>query len=165
MQCKQLGNLLRMRQISIETWKFLRRNNEIFVVVECLFNLYNFFAWDKDKVKCTLPFQCIEHLVWTAIEYYNLDTNEKTFDTLNLQFCLPIVASLTALSYAKQVRIWVQTERSSMLIQLTYILYKYGWFKMFSIEFSKLLSIDMIRSNCCENAGFCWRLRMQNNFP
>ena len=80
--------------------------------------------------------------------------NKKTFDTLNLQFCLPIVASLTALSYAKQVRIWVQTERSSMLIQLTYILYKYGWFKMFSIEFSKLLSIDMIRSNC-ENAGFC----------
>ena len=118
MKQQQLGNLLRMRQISIETWKFLRRNNEMFVVVECLFNLYNFFARDKDKVKCTLPFQCIEHLVWTAIEYYNLDTNKKTFDTLNLQFCLPIVASLTALSYAKQVRIWVQTERSSMLIQL-----------------------------------------------
>ena len=36
------------------------------------------------------------------------------------------------------------TERSSMLIQLTYSLFKYGWFKMFSIEFSKLLSIDMI---------------------
>ena len=44
----------------------------------------------------------------------------------------------------KQVQIRVQTERSSMLIQLTYILYKYGWFKMFSIEFSKLLSIAMI---------------------
>jgi hypothetical protein len=113
---------------------------------ECLFNLYNFFARDKDKVKCTLRFQCIEYLVcvWTAIEYYNLDTNKKTFDTLNLQSCLPIVASLTALSNEKQVRIRVQTERSSMLIQLTYILFKYGWFKMFSIEFSKLLSIDMI---------------------
>jgi hypothetical protein len=57
---------------------------------------------------------------------------------------MPIVASLTALSNAKQVQIWVQTERSSMLIQLTYILHKYGWFKMFSTEFSKLLSIDMI---------------------
>jgi hypothetical protein len=136
-----------MRQISIETWRFPRRNNEMFVVVvyfECLFNnLYNFFAWNKDKVKCTLRFLCIEYLVWTAIEYYNLDTNKKTFDTLNLQ-CLPIVASLIALSKAKQVQIWVQTERSSMLIQLTYTLYKYGWFKMFSIEFSKLLSMDMI---------------------
>ena len=30
---------------------------------ECLFNLYNFFARDKDKVKCTLRFQCIEYLV------------------------------------------------------------------------------------------------------
>jgi hypothetical protein len=51
---------------------------------ECLFNLYNFVARDKDKVKCTLRFQCIEYLVcvWTAIEYYNLDTNKKTFDTL-----------------------------------------------------------------------------------
>jgi hypothetical protein len=38
---------------------------------ECLFNRYNFFARDKDKVKCTLRFQCIEYLVcvWTAIEY------------------------------------------------------------------------------------------------
>ena len=61
--------------------------------------------------------------------------------------CHAIVASLTALSNEKQVRIWVQTERSSMLIQLTYILFKYGWFKMFSIEFSKLLSIDMIFNN------------------
>jgi hypothetical protein len=87
-------------------------------IFECLFNLYNFFSWDKDKVKCTLRFQCIEYLVWTAIEYYNLDTNKKTLDTLNLQLCLPIVPSLTALSNAKQVQIWVQTERSSMLIQL-----------------------------------------------
>ena len=61
-----------------------------------------------------------------------------------MQSCLPIVASLTALSNAKQGEIWVQTERRSMLIQLTHSLYKYGWFKMFSIEFSKLLSIDMI---------------------
>jgi hypothetical protein len=85
---------------------------------ECLLNLYHFFARDKDKVKRTLRFQCIEYLVcvWTAIEYYNLDTNKKTFDTLNLQSCLPSVANLTALS--KQVRIWVQTDRSSMLIQL-----------------------------------------------
>ena len=111
-------------------------------IFECLFNLYNFFARDKDKVKCTLRFQCIEYLV--CVEYYNLDTNKKTFDTLNLQSCLPIVVSLTALSNEKQVRIWAQTERSSMLIQLTYILFKCGWFKMFSIEFSKLLSIDMI---------------------
>jgi hypothetical protein len=135
-----------MRQISIETWRFPRRNiNEcswLLYIFECLLNLYNFFAWDK--VKCTLHFQCIEYLVWIAIEYYNLDTNKKTFDTLNLKSCLPIVASLTALSNAKQGEIWVQTERRSMLIQLTYILYKYGWFKMFSIEFSKLLSIDMI---------------------
>jgi hypothetical protein len=78
-------------------------------IFECLFNLYNFFARDKDKdkVKCTLRLQCIEYLVcvWTAIEYYNLDTNKKTFDTLNLQSCLPIIASLTALSNEKQVRI------------------------------------------------------------
>ena len=32
-------------------------------IFECLFNLYNFFARDKDKVKCTLRFQCIEYLV------------------------------------------------------------------------------------------------------
>ena len=133
-----------------ERFSRMRRQNAPILnnsgIFKCLFNLYNFFAGDKDKVKCTLRFQCIEYLVcvWTPIEYYNLDTNKKTFDTLNLQFCLPIVASLTALSNAKQVRIWVQTERSSMLIQLTYILFKYGWFKMFSIEFSKLLSIDMI---------------------
>jgi hypothetical protein len=89
---EQLGNLLRMRQISIETWRFRRRNitrcSWLLYIFECLFNLYNFFAWDKDKVKCTLRFQCIEYLVWTAIEYYNLDTNKKTFDTLNLQSCL-----------------------------------------------------------------------------
>ena len=30
---QQQGNLLRMRQISIETWRFPRRNNEMFVVV------------------------------------------------------------------------------------------------------------------------------------
>ena len=40
-------------------------------------------------------------------------------------------ASLTALSNAKQVQIWVQTERSSMLIRLAYILFKYGRFKMY----------------------------------
>jgi hypothetical protein len=158
---------LRMRQISIETWKFpeeITRCSWLLYIFECLFNLYNFFARD---VKCTLRFQCIEHLVcvWTAIEYYNLDTNKKTLDTLlNLQSCLPIVPSLTALSNAKQVRIWVQTEISSMLIQLTYILYKYGWFKMFSSEFSKLLSIDMIIK--------LWKCRLllslanaKNNFP
>ena len=135
---KQLGNLLRMRQISIEKLKLKDFPEEItkcswlLYIFECLFNLYNFFAGekDKDKVKCTLRFQCIEYLVcvWTPIEYYNLDTNKKTFDTLNLQSCPPIVASLTALSNEKQVRIWAQTERSSMLIQLTYILFKYGWF-------------------------------------
>jgi hypothetical protein len=134
--------LLRMRQISIEKLKLkdfpeeITRCSWLLYIFECLFNLYNFFARDTDKVKCTLRFQCIEYLVcvWTAIEYYNLDTNKKTFDTLlNLQSCLPIVASLTALSNEKQVRIWVQTERSSMLILLTYIPYKYGWFKMFSI--------------------------------
>jgi hypothetical protein len=84
--------LLRMRQISIETWRFPRRNitrcSWLLYIFECLFNLYNFFAWDKDKEKCTLRFQCIEYLVWTAIEYYNLDTNKKTFDTLILQSCL-----------------------------------------------------------------------------
>ena len=36
-------------------------------IFECLFNLYNFLAGDKDKdkdkVKCTLRFQCIEYLV------------------------------------------------------------------------------------------------------
>jgi hypothetical protein len=102
----------------------IMRCSWLLYIFECLFNLYNFFARDKDKVKCTLRFQCIEYLVcvWTAIEFYKLDTNKKTFDTLNLQSCLPIVASLTALSNAKQVRIWVQTERSSMLIPLTYIL-------------------------------------------
>jgi hypothetical protein len=67
---------------------------------------------------------------------YNLDTNKKTFDTLNLQSCLPIVASLTALSNEKQVRIWAQKERSSMLIQLTYILFKYtGGLKCFQLNF------------------------------
>jgi hypothetical protein len=69
---KQLGNLLRMRQISIETWRFPQRNitrcSWWLYIFECLFNLYDFFAWDK--VKCTLRFQCIEYLVWTAIEYY-----------------------------------------------------------------------------------------------
>jgi hypothetical protein len=35
---KQLGNLLRMRQISIETWRFPRRNNEMFVVVSIFLN-------------------------------------------------------------------------------------------------------------------------------
>jgi hypothetical protein len=122
---EQLGNLLRMRQISIETWKFPRPEEILDILTRCswllyIFEcLYNFFA--RDKAKCTLRFQCIEYLVcaWTAIKYYNLDTNKKTFDTLNLQSCLPIVASLTALSNAKQVRIWVQTERSSMLIQVS----------------------------------------------
>jgi hypothetical protein len=186
--------------------KEITRCSWLLYICERLFNLYNFFAWDKDKVKCTLRFQCIEYLVWTAIEYYNLDTNKKIFDMLNLQrgpwrgkmgtgICLflgwkmgfhalglgfisiktiengngikiwagqpqrwwdlcsgtmgfsqnlgwemgirpppppppsepsaevkPIVASLTALSNAKQIQIWVQTERSSMLIQLTFIL-------------------------------------------
>ena len=93
----------------------------------------------------TFPVYRISRLCLNSNRIFsNLDTNKKTFDTLNLQSCLPIVASLTALSNEKQVRIRVQTERSSMLIQLTYILFKYGWFKMFSIEFSKLLSIDMI---------------------
>ena len=32
-ELEQQGNLLRMRQISIETWRFPRRNNEMFVVV------------------------------------------------------------------------------------------------------------------------------------
>ena len=35
----------------------------LYISFECLFNLYNFFARDKDKVKCTLRFQCIEYLV------------------------------------------------------------------------------------------------------
>jgi hypothetical protein len=145
----------------------ITRCSWLLYIFECLFNLYNFFARDKEKVKCTLCFQCIEYLVcvWTAIEYYNLDTNKKTFDTLlNLQSCLPIVASLTALQNKYE---FVQTERSSMLIQLTYSLYKYGWFKMFSIEFSKLLSIDMIISNIVSIKLWkcCWRLRMQNNYP
>jgi hypothetical protein len=99
----------------------------------------------------TFPVYRISRLNSNRI-FSNLDTNKKTFDTLlNLQSCLPIVASLTALSNAKQVQIRVQTERSSMVIQLTYILFNFGWFKMFSIECSKLLSIDMIS----ENAGFC----------
>jgi hypothetical protein len=76
-------------QISIETWKFPQRNKRdargCCIFVNALFNLYNFFAWDKDKVKCTLHFQSIEYLVWTAIEYYNLDTNKKTFDMLNFE--------------------------------------------------------------------------------
>jgi hypothetical protein len=115
------------------TWKFPRPEEILDILTRCswLFGIFLnacltfiiFLLGTKTKQN-VLP--CIEYLVcaWTAIKYYNLDTNKKTFDTLNLQSCLSIVASLTALSNAKQVRIWVQTERSSMLIQLTYILYK-----------------------------------------
>jgi hypothetical protein len=111
----KLENFPKVKEITRCLW--------LLYICECLFNLYNFFAWDKDGVKCTLHFQCIEYLVWTAIEYYNLDTNKKTFDNAKSAEVKPIVASLTALSNAKQVQIWVQTERSSMLIRLTYILY------------------------------------------
>ena len=63
---EQLGNLLRMRQISIELVDFpeeIQKCSWLLYIFECLFNLYNFFARDKDKVKCTLRFQCIEYLV------------------------------------------------------------------------------------------------------
>ena len=66
---QQLGNLLRMRQISIESLKLedfpeeITKCSSLLYIFECLFNLYNFFARDKDKVKCTLRFQCIEYLV------------------------------------------------------------------------------------------------------
>ena len=41
----------------------ITRCSWLLYIFECLFNLYNFFARDKDKVKCTLRFQCIEYLV------------------------------------------------------------------------------------------------------
>jgi hypothetical protein len=98
----------------------------------------------QSKMYSTFPVYRIS--VWTAIEYYNPHTNKKTES--DARYKKPLNrredASLTALSNAKQVQIWVQTERSSMLIRLAYILFKYGGLKCISIEFLKLLSIDMI---------------------
>ena len=100
-----------------------------------VFKLYTFFAWDKGKVKSTLHFQCIEYLVWTAIELIIIFPQTRRQCQWHVKSAVmpevkPIVASLTALSNAKQVQIWVQTEISSTLIRLTYILFKYGSFKM-----------------------------------
>ena len=57
---QQLGNLLRMLEDFLEE---ITKCSWLLYNFECLFNRYNFFARDKDKVKCTLRFQCIEYLV------------------------------------------------------------------------------------------------------
>jgi hypothetical protein len=68
---EQLGNLLRMRQVSIELVDFpeeITKCSWLLYIFECLFiNLYNFFA--GDKVKCTLRFQCMEYLVYVVFEH------------------------------------------------------------------------------------------------
>ena len=159
---QQLENLLRMRQTSIDTWRFPSFPRTPEEITKCSWLLYTFeylflifiifFAWHK--VKCTLRILCIEYLVWTAIEYYNLDKNKKKFDTLNLlylQLFLPMVASLTAslvnrktstnLSSNIKSHDFNRTNIYSIQIRLFQNVFNWIFFKL-------LLSIDMIIKLC-----------------